>query len=275
MFADVELAARIESAESRMIAGAANAVSRRRPEQDAWVRDLAGGIASVMAGPSPLNKVAGLGFDGLPSPEDLEEMEAAFSARGAPVQVELSSLADPEVARLLSRRGYVLMGFEDVLGRPLDDFVPRPLPEGIRVEISNEASFGTWLEVVVTGFLHPDDQGVPSHESFDRDVLAAVIRDMAGAGGFTQLLALRDGVAAGGGSLRIDGGIAQLTGAATLPDHRRFGVQTALLQRRLDLARRVGCDVAVVTTSPGSKSQENVRRRGFSLLYTRAVLLRE
>ncbi len=31
---------------------------------------------------------------------------------------------------------------------------------------------------------------------------------------------------------------------------------------------------AEVTTQPGSKSQENAQRRGFALLYTRAVLVR-
>ena len=36
-----------------------------------------------------------------------------------------------------------------------------------------------------------------------------------------------------------------------------------------------GLDVAVVTTQPGSKSQQNVQRQGFELLYTRAVLVRE
>ncbi len=32
-------------------------------------------------------------------------------------------------------------------------------------------------------------------------------------------------------------------------------------------------DIAVVTTQPASKSQQNVQRRGFDLLYTRAVLV--
>jgi hypothetical protein len=36
-----------------------------------------------------------------------------------------------------------------------------------------------------------------------------------------------------------------------------------------------GCDIAVVTTAPGSKSQENVQRRGFDLLYTRAILVKD
>jgi len=49
----------------------------------------------------------------------------------------------------------------------------------------------------------------------------------------------------------------------------------ASIAARLEIARRAGCDVAVVTTQPGSKSQENVQRQGFELLYTRAVLVRE
>jgi len=69
--------------------------------------------------------------------------------------------------------------------------------------------------------------------------------------------------------------VAQLCGAATLPEHRRRGVQSALLAARLEDAARRGCDLAVVTTQPGSKSQENVQRQGFELVYARAVLVKE
>jgi len=44
---------------------------------------------------------------------------------------------------------------------------------------------------------------------------------------------------------------------------------------RLADAAAAGCDIAVVTTLPGSKSQENVQRRGFDLLYTRAILMKD
>jgi len=88
-------------------------------------------------------------------------------------------------------------------------------------------------------------------------------------------LGVRDGVIAGGASLRVAEGVAQLTGAATAPAHRRRGVQTALLSARLADAAAAGCDIAVVTTQPGSKSQQNVQRRGFDLLYTRAVLVKQ
>jgi hypothetical protein len=66
-------------------------------------------------------------------------------------------------------------------------------------------------------------------------------------------------------------GFAQLLGAATLPAARRGGVQGALLAARLHAAHNVGCELAVVTVQPGSLSQHNVQRAGFSPLYARAI----
>jgi hypothetical protein len=70
-------------------------------------------------------------------------------------------------------------------------------------------------------------------------------------------------------------------GGGHRPVHRRGyrarapppGIQTALLSARLAGAAAAGCDIAVVTTQPGSKSQQNGQRRGFDLLHTRAVLV--
>jgi GNAT superfamily N-acetyltransferase len=178
---------------------------------------------------------------------------------------------------MLAPRGYRFAGCENVLGLPLADRLSQPMPAGVEVAESGMDEFAEWLDAVVTGFAHPDDQGVPSDEQFPREMMERVMGDFAGAPGFSRYLARRNGrngEIAGGASLRMDGGVALLCGAATLPAHRRRGVQTALLLSRLDLAREAGCDVAVVTTQPGSKSQENVQRQGFQLLYTRAVLVR-
>jgi ribosomal protein S18 acetylase RimI-like enzyme len=101
-----------------------------------------------------------------------------------------------------------------------------------------------------------------------------VMRDVAGAGGFLPFFARRNGELAGGANMRLHDGIAQLAGATTLPEHRRRGVQTELLRARLVHAAKAGCDLAVVTTQPGSVSQKNVMREGFSLLYVRAVLVK-
>jgi len=234
---------------------------------------IAGGVASFAGEDSPFNKVAGLGFASVPSPAALGEIERAFAARGAPVQIELAHLADPAIGALLTGRGYRLVSFENVLGLALTGEPARVTPAGIEVRPSGDDELETWLEVVVDADLHPDTQGVPSHEEFPREVLAGAERDLVTAAGVVRYAAWRDGVIAGGASFHIAEGIAQFTGAATAPAHRRRGIQTALLSARLADAAAAGCDIAVVTTQPGSKSQQNVQRRGFDLLYTRAVLV--
>ena len=272
---DIALAARIERAEARLLADGVACVARRFGDGgDVFSRPFAGGHAAFAEPGSPLNKVAGLGFDGVPPEAELAEVEEAFARRECPVRVELSSLADPSVGAFLTRRGYVLEGFEDVLGLPLPAADLPASPPDVRVRPSGPEELEAWLDVTVAGFLSPDTEGVPPSETFEAEVLRRVVRDFAQADGMTRYLVERSGALAGGGSLRVADGVAQLCGAATLPEHRRRGVQTALLSERLAAAGRAGCDLAVVTTQPGSKSQENVRRRGFALLYTRAVLVR-
>ena len=271
LFAGTELAARIEGAEVDLTRAGAEA---RPPGDPAYARPLAGGIAVHTIEGSPLNKVIGLGFDGPLEEGAVAEVEAELKARGAGfVQVELATLADPDVGGLLTGRGYRLMGFENVLGRAL----PAELatPPAIAVAPDPAAGLDAWIDVVVTGFASPDTQGVASREDFPRDVLDGVMRELAATRGFERYVAHREGQLAGGASMRTHAGVAQLTGAAVLPVHRRRGVQTALLAHRLHAAASRGCDVAVVTTQPGSKSQANVQKLGFHLLYARAILVRE
>lgn len=273
LFGGTALAQRIERVEAQLIAQASEA-AHRRAGTAGFVIPVAGGVASFAEDGSPFNKVAGLGFGGVPDTAALEEIERAFAACGAPVQVELSHLADPEIGAVLTGRGYRLISFENVLGLALEPEPERVRPPGVEVRPSGDEEFGEWLDVVTDGFAHPDTQGVPSHEEFPREVIGNSERDLAVAGA-VRYVALRDGVIAGGASVRMAEGVAQLTGAATAPAHRRRGVQTALLSARLADAAAAGYDIAVVTTQPGSKSQQNVQRRGFDLLYTRAVLVKQ
>lgn len=275
LFAGLELVARIEQAECRLLAAAVAAARRGLPDSGVLELPIAGGLATWVGAGSPLNKLAGLGFGGEVEEAELDAIEGAFAAKATPLQVELASLADPSPAAMLTARGYRLVGFENVLGLALP--VPRASTPagGVEVRASGEAELEAWLDVLVTGFANPDLQGAPSHESFPREVIAAAMRDVASADGFLRYTAWHRGVLAGGASMRLCGGIAQLCGAATLPEHRRRGVQSALLDARLAEAERGGCDLAVVTTQPGSRSQQNVQKLGFELLYTRAVLVLE
>ena len=273
LFCTTELAARIERAEADLIARCSEA-ARRRAGTDGFLTPIAGGVASYAGKGSPYNKVAGLGFGGVPGPAALTEIEKAFAANGSPTQIELAHLADPAVSVLLSARGYQLESFENVLGRALTGGIERVTPPGIEVRPSGEDEFAAWLDVVAEASVHPDTQGVPWHEEFPREVIIEAELDSAEAGD-VRYAALRDGILAGGATMRLHDGIAQLTGAATLPAHRRHGIQTALLSARLADAATAGCDVAVIIVQPGSKSQQNAQRQGFDLLYTRAVLVKQ
>jgi GNAT superfamily N-acetyltransferase len=275
LFASTSLAARIERAECRLLKDSTASAARRHPATGVFSTPLAGGIATFTEAGSPLNKVAGLGFEGPLDEGALAAVERAFAERGVPVQAEVSSLGEASVVRFLTGRGYRLQGFENVLGRALSGGEPAPLPPDVAIAPSPVEELALWTDVVVTGFASPDEQGVPSDESYPRELVERVMGDMASAEGFSRFLARRDGAAAGGASLRLSEGVAHLCGAATLPAQRRRGVQSALLAARLSVAAEAGCDVAVVITQPGSKSQENVERQGFHLLYARAILLRE
>lgn len=277
LFADVALAARIEAAERDYVASCARASSGA-----AIVTPLAGGVALWAGDDSPLNKVAGLGFAG-PFDEIAEaalaEHERRLDERGAAVQVELAALAAPSLAPLLSRRGYALVGFENVLGRRLDalDDAAQARADDPAIDLcAAPADDAAWLEAAVAGFTAPDVDGLPAHEAFDAASLRAVFRDMSSADGSRRYLARRGDVVVGSAAARFaaDARLAQLCGASTLPAHRRRGVQTALLRARLRDAAAAGCELAVVTTLPGSRSQLNVQRQGFKLLYTRALLVR-
>jgi GNAT superfamily N-acetyltransferase len=270
--ASTQLAARIDRTELALVLGMAGAVRAGGLTVQEWP---VGGTRAVLGEDgSPFNKVIALGFGALPTDAELEAMERGHSAAGVRVQVELSTLADPAVARLLTARGYHLIGFENVLGRRLDDALA-PGGSIALSEVTPDAS-ELWISTLTGAFVHPDVfDGPESHESFSDEVMQRTYRAFSAVPGVSRLLARAEGEAAGGASLYLHEGTALLCGAGTLPAFRRRGVQSALLGARLAQAREAGCDLAIVTTQPGSKSQENVQRAGFELLYARAVLVRE
>jgi GNAT superfamily N-acetyltransferase len=177
-----------------------------------------------------------------------------------------------------SARGYVFDSVEHVLGLRLPAGAGPSAPPKAAIEITcvdGESGSNEWIEALVEGFAVPDvtETGVAG-EAFPADVLRDTFAHYRGVEQFHRYLARVGGRIAGGGGLYAAHGIGILCGAATLAAFRRQGVQGALLRRRLSDAAAAGCDLAVVTTAPGSKSQQNAQRQGFALLYARAILVR-
>ena len=271
MFIDAALATRIERAEAALGRAIAMGLGADGP---AVVVPVAGGAGVLVRPGSPMNKVIGLPVDEPLDERALADVEAAWGRVGEPVRIELSTRAAPAVLAALVARGYQLTAVEDVLVRrlPAPSPSPSPSPEIVVARARSEAEVAAWRAAILEGFLAGDGTGA-APPGDGRAVLETLMADVAAAPGFERYVAHRDGQLAGAASLRLDEGVALLCGAATLPAHRRRGVQAALLAARLRDAHAAGAEVAVVTTAPGSLSEHNVVRSGFALGYARLVLV--
>jgi GNAT superfamily N-acetyltransferase len=275
MFASTATAQRIERAEAETMRAIVAPLVASEQSPAAFVRALGGGVATFVRVGSPMNKIIAVGLEAALDEAALAEVEAAYRERGEPVRVELATLALPHVGTRLCERGYRLLGFENVLARPLLDASEGAARDGggaVRVERMTEATVAAWKAALVDGFAASDDTGLPVDAPV-RAVIETVVEDQMAMTGLYRYLAFVDGVLAGAASMHVHEGVALLTGSATLPAARRRGVQAALIATRLEEARARGAELAVITTAPGSQSQANVSRRGFALAYARAILL--
>ena len=85
------------------------------------------------------------------------------------------------------------------------------------------------------------------------------------------MIARVDGELVGCGSLQPAEGVAWLGGAATRPEYRRRGVQSALLAHRIGKVQ-ARCDLVAATALSGSTSARNMTRAGFTLAYVQVVM---
>jgi ribosomal protein S18 acetylase RimI-like enzyme len=222
---------------------------------------------------SPLNKIIGVGYDGLPDEAALSALERAWWAHDQSVRFEISTLADPGFHTYLSGRGYRVDSFEHVLVQPLPGPVVAVAPDVV-IERVRADTLEAWLAASLAGFGNLDGS-VPARQPRQSDVLAGIFRDFAHTDGLVNYLAYVDGAVAGAAGARFDDDrLVYLVGASTVPAYRRRGVQRAVLAARLAEAAAAGCELAVVTTAPGSQSQANAMRAGFTLGYARAVMVR-
>jgi GNAT superfamily N-acetyltransferase len=245
---------------------------------------VGGGIAAFLEVGSPVNGTFGLGMAGSVSVADVRALECFFAGRGERALASICPHAHPSVLRILAARGWTPMAFENVLTLELDGgaapaaapataqstapaaaTVPPAPGGGVEVRIARtDDEFELWAALAANGFAAPEDPN-PAEMRLSR-----ASADMEGGSAFIGYV---DGAPAGTGQLVVDGDIGWLSTDTTLPHLRRRGVQTALQRARLDAAREAGCTLAVTESMPGSASQRNMERLGFSLVYTRVEVL--
>ncbi|MEN6429350.1 MAG: GNAT family N-acetyltransferase [Coriobacteriales bacterium] len=261
LFADAELASRLEgfaARENERLVAAARTID---PDSSATSMRIAGGSAVFVGGDGAMNHAAGLGFSGPVRPSDIDDIEAFYSSRGLAARVSVCPLADPSVWLELSRRGYQLTGFENVLVLVLaEETAPGACDDHVTIREAGPDMLPSWAESVAAGFAAPAE---PTEQ--ERAVATLAAHEP----GALLYLAYVDGKPVGTGELTIDGEIGWLSADTTLPPFRGRGIQSAMQRRRIALARAAGCELAVTESSPGSASQRNMERLGFRVVYTR------
>lgn len=264
--ADLALARRHERAASAIESEYARSHAAIRPGFDVAAVPIADGVAIFAGANSPMSQATGLGMDGPITEADLEALEAVYHSRGAAAKIVVCPLADDSLFLRLNQRGYRLAEFEQVMVRALDDDASPPHDSGIEITAIGREEDDRYMAAVGPNFT---EDGILTPDL--REMMEASLRMRCA----TSFLAACGGVDAGGGSLLIHEGLAMLAGASTLPAFRNRGVQAALLDARLRVAREVGCDLAVIGAKPGSGSQRNAERNGFRVAYTKVVMTRE
>jgi GNAT superfamily N-acetyltransferase len=263
---DLALARRIELAEAHAAVDCAEALERMRPGGVSAVERIAGGFAIYCGAGSPVTQAVGLGLDGAVSEEEFDRLEEFYRSREEPVRVETCPLADASLVRHFGERGYRVTEFSNVMALPLcgvsSPVVDGPSPAaGLTMERIGKEQIDLWTLTVSQGF----SENFPVTQE-----ILEVMKMFALGANVECYLARVDGAVAGGATLALRRGVAGLFGASTLPGFRNRGVQTALLKERLRRAVAENCDLAACIAQPGSSSQRNVVRQGFSVLYTRA-----
>jgi hypothetical protein len=262
---DLALARRIELAEAHAAVDCAEALERMRPGGVGAVEPIAGGFAIYCGAGSPVTQAVGLGLDGAVSEEEFDRLEEFYRSRNEAVRVETCPLADVSLVRHFGERGYRVTEFSNVMALPLrgasslEADGPSPAA-GVTMERIGNQQMDLWTLTVSQGF----SENFPVTQE-----ILEVMKMFALGANVECYLARVDGAVAGGATLALRQGVAGLFGASTLPAFRNRGVQTALLKERLRRAMTENCDLAVCIAQPGSSSERNVVRQGFSVLYTR------
>jgi GNAT superfamily N-acetyltransferase len=260
VFADLELSQRLERTEAHANAMFVEARARLTPElRAAWI-ECGGAYAMFDGAESPLTQTFGLGLFEDATPEILDTLEAFFEERGAPVFHETSPLAGAGLAELLHRRGYRPMEFTSVLYRDISE-VEAGSPEIHTRLIDPSIDGDVWAETMARGWAGEHPEYVDFLLELGK-VNAARQDPLC----FLAEIDRKPGAAAG---LNIQEGTALFSGASTVPDLRRRGLQYALLAARMRFALEHGCDRAMMGALPGSASQRNAERHGFRIAYTR------
>jgi GNAT superfamily N-acetyltransferase len=259
-FSDISLARRLERAEGFACAQYAVTRGTQFPESKAEWMECGGAFAVFDSVDSPCTQTFGLGLFEELTEQTLDSIESFFLKHNAPVNHEVSPFAGVAALDLLCKRGYRPIELSSVLYRSVQPPV-ETRSDRVTVRITGPEEAALWSRISARGWAH-DHPGLM--EFLERFGAVTAAREHT-----VCFLAESGGEPGAAGVLCIHRGVALFGGSSTVPELRRRGLQTALLEERMSYAFEQGCDLAMMVALPGSESQRNAERKGFQIAYTR------
>jgi GNAT superfamily N-acetyltransferase len=218
---------------------------------------MTAGLVDVLA----FNRVVGLGI-GTPATEAmLDAIIQHYDAAAVPrFFVQLSPAASPAALfEWIGRRGLRHYNNWMKLFRSVGD--PPEVATSLHVERMGPEHARTFADLVAPAFDWPDAV---------RPWMARIV----GRPGWHHYIAFDGDTPAATAAMHVTGRYGYLGPAATHPDFRRRGAQSALIARRLRDAAALGCEMLISETAEDrpddpSPSFRNMRRAGFQVAYVR------
>ncbi|ARB91742.1 GNAT family N-acetyltransferase [Legionella longbeachae] len=229
------------------------------------ILEINGGAACFSGFDSYLSQVVGWGFN-TPLKQfktEIECIEQFYRNLNHPrVDIELCPFAGNELAIFLSQRGYCINELNNVSVLELNTYQSTDFNKGpLMIREIRPDEIHEWATRVAIGFAAPEakDQFIHYAQSTGVSIFAAYDN--------TEIVA--------GATIAIHDNFCDLGVTSTLPEYRGKGLQKRLLLARLNYARQHRLSWATVTTEPGSISDVNVQKIGFSCAYTRIKMTLE
>lgn len=216
---------------------------------------LAGGRAVLCGAGLYVNVALACGVSVDLDAADLLLLEARSAAVGVSAAIELTPASTASTRQAVEARGYRRVGETSAVWREVADVASDGDDFSVRV-VDAPDDLMAWQRAAAAGWGHVTDDRRRASDAFAAAVFAT--------DGQTLFLASdRDGGVVGCASVQVRGDLATFGGMSTLPEHRRRGVQAALVSHRMRFARAADVRWAVSTTAPGGASERNLLRLGF------------
>lgn len=253
----------LEQAEIQTLSSRLNAIQSIRGNP-MGVQRLVRGTTSAFAvknipGPA-FNTIKGLNEQDL---THIEEIFRFYENHSINFRVEIAPPNSSEILfRKLTELGFYQSGFHASFIGQVRDLKSKSVLSSIEIRSLKKDEFELFASIYVAAF------GLPT---FIQDGITQNNEVLFEVPGWEFYIAYKQEVPVGIAVLNVQGELATLATAATLPNYRNMGVQSVLLQKRIETAIEKGARYITSEATYGSGSHRNMERAGLKLAYTKSI----